>query len=58
MQRDDVPPKRLAELYGIVVTPEEARRFYRRQAWIRVAAIWGVTVLMAAFLLVMRAAGA
>lgn len=58
LDQPEVPPHRLAELYGIVVTPEEAQRFYRRQAWARVATVWGVAVFMAAVLLTIRFAGA
>lgn len=42
---EDVPLDKLAELYGVVVTPEEARRFYRREAWIRVASVWALALI-------------
>jgi hypothetical protein len=51
---ENVPLDKLAELYGVVVTPEEARRFYRREAWLRVATVWGMVLLMVGALLILR----
>jgi hypothetical protein len=44
MDWQGVPLKRLAELYGVVTTPEEARKFYRRQARINIRLIWGTNL--------------
>ncbi|MEU6860498.1 hypothetical protein AB0B28_16710 [Glycomyces sp. NPDC046736] len=49
--------KQLAELYGVVVTPEEARRYYRPTGWIAAGLIWGAVLFFLAVLLLVRFAG-
>jgi hypothetical protein len=55
-RRDEVPLTKLAELYGVVVTPEEARRFYRRDGWFRIGLLWGSVLLLLLALVLVKAA--
>lgn len=57
MDPSQVPPERLAELYGRVVSPEEARRYYRRFAWIQIATLWIFVLMTALGLLAFRLLG-
>ncbi|THV41874.1 hypothetical protein [Glycomyces buryatensis] len=58
MDRNDVPLEEVAKLYGVVVHPEEARRFYRRQAWLLIAVVWVPVLLflmLTGFILIVQA---
>ncbi|MFG3342499.1 hypothetical protein [Glycomyces sp. NPDC048151] len=57
MHPSQIPPERLAELYGRVVTPEEAGRHYRRHGWILAAGLWALVLMNLAGLVLFRAFG-
>jgi len=57
MHPSQIPPERLAELYGRVVTPEEAGRYYRRFAWIQIATLWSFVLMTGLGLLAFRLIG-
>lgn len=57
MDRQQIPLKRLAKLYGVVVPPEEARKFYRRHAQISIGVVWGINLCFGIVMLIMAYAG-